>query len=111
MGLACLRNPWVRFDLLIVILATVEQVAALTSAPTSEDDATGGVLGMNQMLKLARLAKTLRGLRLIAQFRTLWFIVRGLISTAGALLSVTVLLFLNLYVFALLGLEFTGMFI
>jgi hypothetical protein len=54
------------------------------------------------MLRLARLARTLR---LFKQFRELWMLVRGLMTSAGTMLYTCFLLFILLYLFACLGFE------
>ena len=57
------------------------------------------------MLKMVRLAKMVRVARVLAQFRDLWFLLRGLFSAANTLFAIAVVLFMMLYVFACIGVE------
>ena len=52
-----------------------------------------------------RLAKLVRAIRLVAQFRTLWVLVRGLASTAGTIGYTVLLMLIIFYVFACMALE------
>ena len=82
-------NAWVRFDALMVVLSIVEMLSVAIDAVVTFDWNAG-------MMKLARIAKMVRAARLFAQFRHLWFLVRGLTVTSHTLLSISkFLLFRN----------------
>jgi hypothetical protein len=103
---AAFINPWVKFDLILVVLSWF--AALLDNLPVSviqlvasENEKTG-FLGL---FRLFRIGKLIRPLRVIAQFRTLWLLVRGLLSTALTVIYTFMLLFLFLYIFACLAIE------
>lgn len=104
-GLSCLKNGWVAFDF---VLVTIGLIAAYILSPLlayldGEDD--GGALGMLMVLRTLRLFRLARAVRLLAQFKVLWMLVRGLLSSAGTMAYVFVLMFLILYVFACVAVE------
>jgi len=57
---------------------------------------------LTRMLRLARLA---RAARLMIQFKVLWQLVHGLLGSAYTILWTALLIFVLLYVFAILGME------
>merc|ERR1719502_2459103 len=65
----------------------------------------GGAVGMLLVLRTFRLARLARTVRLLAQFKVLWMLVRGLLSSAGTMAYIFILFFLILYVFACMGVE------
>eukprot|EP00913_Durusdinium_trenchii_P021899 g20577.t1 len=58
-----------------------------------------------RMLRILRLA---RALRVVKQFRTVWKLVRGLLTSFDVMASSFVLVILMLYIFACLGMELIG---
>ena len=57
------------------------------------------------LLRMFRLARLARTVRLLAQFKVLWMLVRGLFASAGTMVYVTLLASLVVYVFGVLSLE------
>merc|ERR1719361_2527723 len=98
-GMPCLRNNWVRFDLLLVAQGVV---TSWVLQPLMDDQGVErlGPLMVMRLLRLARLARTLR---LLIQFQDLWALVRGLMSSMGTMIYTVLLLTLMLYLFACLG--------
>jgi voltage-gated sodium channel len=106
-GLACLRSGWVVFDFILVtmgVFATYILDPLLTYTRLDGQD-DGGAMGMLLVLRTFRLARLARTVRLLAQFKVLWMLVRGLLSSAGTMTYIFVLFFLILYVFACMGVE------
>ena len=103
-GLKCLKNSWVAFDFSLVAIGVL---AAYVLGPVfsyleSEGSDSLGVLLVLRTFRLFRLARTLR---LFAQFKVLWMLVRGLLSSARTMTYVFVLMFLIFYVFACISME------
>jgi hypothetical protein len=72
------------------------------------DDGTesgGAAVGAIRVMKVVRLTRLLRTVRLVAQFRKLWLLIRGLVSTLHVMGNALLLLGLILYVYACLGVE------
>jgi voltage-gated sodium channel len=104
-GVACLRNTWVIFDFVLVSLglfSTYVLEPLLHYAGTSSDE---DYVGMLLVLRIFRLAKITRTVRLLSQFRALWMLVCGLLSSAGTMIYILVLLIIIIYVFACMGVE------
>jgi hypothetical protein len=57
------------------------------------------------VLRILRLARLARALRLLVQFKELWMLVRGLLSSARTMVYTAIIIFIILYVFACLGME------
>merc|ERR1719183_1269837 len=70
-----------------------------------EGDTAARVLGPVMVLRVLRLARLARALRLLAQFKELWMLVRGLLSSAGTMIYTFILIMIILYVFACMGME------
>ena len=64
-----------------------------------------GASGIFAGFRLFRIGKLVRPLRVVAQFRTLWLLVRGLLATALTVIYTFMLLFLFLYIFACIAIE------
>jgi voltage-gated sodium channel len=104
-GLACFRNSWVIFDLVVVTLGLfstyiIDPVLDYAGANDEED-----FFSMFLVLRIFRLAKIVRTVRLLSQFRALWMLVCGLLSSAGTMMYILVLLVIIIYVFACMGVE------
>ncbi|CAE7475710.1 Scn11a [Symbiodinium natans] len=57
------------------------------------------------VVRSLRLLRLIRALRLLKQFRTVWRLVNGLLTSANAMVSTLVLVVLTLYIAACLGIE------
>merc|ERR1719387_1661686 len=103
-GLRCLQSGWVMFDFVLVGLGrtTALYEMYLRGFQTTGDDNVLGALMVLRTLRLARLARTIR---LFAQFKALWMLVRGLLSSAGTMAYTFLLIVLILYVFACISVE------
>lgn len=73
------RDNWVKFDALLVCIGVFDAWIA-RSLLHFQDEAGLSVLMVVRMLRLGRLARTLR---LLVKFQVLWMLVRGLFSSAG----------------------------
>merc|ERR1719327_391309 len=74
-------------------------------ASLGNDSDVKETLGPLMVLRVLRLFRLARAVRLLVQFKTLWMLVRGLISSAGTIMYTFILLFLMLYIFACLSVE------
>lgn len=99
-GRHCLKSWWVRFDLFMV----AGGVASLWIIMPLLGKLPPG-FGPMMVFRMMRLARLVRAVRLLVAFRTLWMLVRGLLS-AGPVIGYTFLLSsLLIYVWACLGVE------
>lgn len=98
-GLACLKSGWVRFDTLLVAVGLVNK--CIIAPLNLKSDKLAPLL----VLRVMRLLRLARAVRLVVQFKTLWMLVRGLISSALTVLYTMVLNFIVLYVFGCLSIE------
>lgn len=98
MHLACLKDHWVKFDATIVLCG-----AASEAMPETYEG-----LGVLTVLRMARLFRLVRAIRLLAAFRDLFVLVRGLLDSAGTVFYTLLLLIGILYVFACVGVELIG---
>merc|ERR1711904_630386 len=62
-------------------------------------------LGPFMVLRVLRLLRLARAVRLFSQFKPLWMLVRGLLSSAGTMCYTFILMLLILYLFANLAIE------
>mmetsp|Transcript_18206 Transcript_18206/g.42585 ORF Transcript_18206/g.42585 Transcript_18206/m.42585 type:complete len:1017 (+) Transcript_18206:138-3188(+) len=97
-GLACVWNPVVGLDFLIVFIGVL---AAWVIKPVSGADELGPVL----ILRIARLVRLVRALRLLVVFRELWMLVRGLVNAIKVMVYTCILLGIMLFAFASIGVE------
>jgi len=108
-GLDCLKNGWVLFDFILVIMGALSLyilAPIFDNMDTDDEDVKlvkkiSGLLVM-RTLRLFRLARLLR---LTIQFRTLWMLVRGLLGSAGTIFYAFGLISLILYIFSCFALE------
>eukprot|EP00746_Dinoflagellata_sp_MGD_P143925 gnl/MRDRNA2_/MRDRNA2_76683_c0_seq1.p1 gnl/MRDRNA2_/MRDRNA2_76683_c0~~gnl/MRDRNA2_/MRDRNA2_76683_c0_seq1.p1 ORF type:complete len:539 (+),score=72.59 gnl/MRDRNA2_/MRDRNA2_76683_c0_seq1:133-1749(+) len=104
-GLHCLTSNWVKFDLVLVSLSAISSWIVGPVIAAQEDGASMEALAPLLVLRVMRLLRLARSVRLLVQFKTLWMLVRGLLSSAGTMLYTFALMMLILYVFACLGVE------
>lgn len=101
-GLNCLRSGWVIFDLVLVGMGVI---STWVVTPIMGKGAMADELGPLMVLRVMRLLRLARAVRLLVQFKTLWMLVRGLLSSAGTMIYTFSLIALILYVYACLGME------
>jgi voltage-gated sodium channel len=108
-GVDCLQNPWVRFDFFLVAIGIfsmiVEPIIMGISAGGGGGEAVTEALRPIMVLKVLRLLRLARAVRLLAQFRALWMLVRGLLASALTILYTFILMFMLVYVYACIGIE------
>jgi len=100
-GLRILSDNSIKFDVCLVSFCIVE--TWLLDASKFEDVAPLIVL------RMARLARMVRALRLVALCRELWMLVHGLMSSAMTMVYTLGLLTLIIYAFSLVGVELITM--
>ena len=66
------------------------------------EDSSLGLLSAFKVLRLFRLARTVR---LLVQFKVLWMLVRGLLGSMKTIFFVFIIVSLIIYLFAVLGIE------
>lgn len=101
-GVHCLKNPWVQFDAVLVSLGVL---TTWLIEPFLDTEGDGSKLGPIMVLRVFRLLRLVRAVRLLVQFQTLWLLVRGLLSSAGTMMSTFALIMLLLYIFACVAVE------
>merc|ERR1719265_2511921 len=80
-------------------------VEPIVKSLVSDGDSARNGLAALMVLRIMRLLRLARSVRLLVQFKTLWMLVRGLLSSAGTMFYTFGLMMLILYVFACLGVE------
>lgn len=98
-GWRCLMSHWVKFDLFLALVGVLNLwLLQLVKA----DGTAFGFLTVLKMLRLGRLARTVR---LLVKFKVLWMLVRGLLNSAGTMFYVFFLLTIIFYIFSAIGVE------
>ncbi|CAK0911048.1 unnamed protein product, partial [Prorocentrum cordatum] len=99
-GASCLRSSWVKFDVLIVTVGVIGDwlVPIILLA-------SGEAIAKPSYLQIFRLARVGRAVRLFVQFRILWMLVSGIISSISTIVNVLIVLVLVLFAFSCLGVE------
>jgi len=101
-GLRAFSSSWVKFDAVMVaagilsLLLTVSSLGGATAAGVVDN------INMLKMIRLFRLAKTVR---VLVQFRTLWMLVQGLMYAVMPMIWTAVLMTVVIYVFAVIAME------
>lgn len=103
-GAQCLRNPWVKFDLVLVVTGVIG-AWLLPIATFVIGDALTQFVPSTLFLRAFRLARVARALRLFVQFRTLWMLVSGFSSSLTTIMNVFIVLLVTLFVFSCVGVE------
>jgi hypothetical protein len=97
---------WVVFDLFLVAQGIVTKylltamLSLISNNESLREDAANFLI-----LRLFRLGRLARTVRLLAQFKDVWMLVRGIISSAGTMVYVFFLFSLIVYVFACMSVE------
>jgi len=84
------KNPWNRFDSLVVVLGICGQILGTMSVG---------------FLRAFRTFRLLRAIRLLISFKELWLLVSGLLCTVKTLLWATILMFVLLTIWSIVAVE------
>lgn len=103
-GRSVLRNPWVRFDMALVVVGVIG-TWLVPLVIFLAGDAIKELVPTPMFLRIFRLARVARALRLFVQFRELWMLVSGLFRCLPTVMNVFIVLLLAIFVFACLGVE------
>jgi len=96
-------NHWVKFDALMVAAGLLNLLFTLTAFGGDPAAAVVDSANMLKMIRLFRLAKTVR---VVVQFRTLWMLVQGLMYAVMPMFWTAILMLVVIYVFAVIAMEF-----
>ncbi|CAE7473731.1 Scn5a, partial [Symbiodinium necroappetens] len=94
----CFTDPWCLLDFSLVCVGVLSLIAQPLGLQVKE-------LESLLVVRSLRLVRLIRALRLLKQFRTVWRLVNGLLTSANAMVSTLVLVVLTLYIAACLGIE------
>lgn len=97
-GKKCLCDPWCILDMILISIGIVSLFTSSTGVEVQE-------MQTFMVVRTFRLLRLIRALQLLKQFRTVWRLVSGLLTSANAMLSTLVLVMLTLYIAACLGIE------
>jgi len=95
-------NHWVKFDALMVAAGLLNLLFTLTAFGGDPAAAVVDSANMLKMIRLFRLAKTVR---VVVQFRTLWMLVQGLMYAVMPMFWTAILMIVVIYVFAVIAME------
>eukprot|EP00929_Paragymnodinium_shiwhaense_P060790 TRINITY_DN30344_c0_g2_i1.p1 TRINITY_DN30344_c0_g2~~TRINITY_DN30344_c0_g2_i1.p1 ORF type:complete len:709 (+),score=112.08 TRINITY_DN30344_c0_g2_i1:49-2127(+) len=98
----CLRNGFVRLDMLLVGTSLVDLLMQEMLSSSKKGQA---LLGQLTVLRILRLARMARAARLVARLRTLWLLISGLGHAALTILWTFLLITGMSYAFAIAGME------
>jgi voltage-gated sodium channel len=99
-GIHCLDNGWVQFDAALVTLGLGTSILEIGLGAEFLEN-----LGPIMVLRVLRLLRLARAVRLFSQFKALWMLVRGLLSSAGTMSYTFLLMVLIFYLFANMAIE------
>jgi len=96
-----LVSRWVRFDAFLVCGGFLDLLIKLIMNGQSNE-----VLEKLMLVRMLRLARLARAARLMVQFKVLWQLVHGLMSSLLTVLWTFTLIVALVYIFAIMGMEF-----
>jgi voltage-gated sodium channel len=99
-GLGAFSCHWVKFDGFLVFCGMADIIVRIALAGDSNE-----VLANTMLVRMLRLTRLARAARLLVQFRVLWLLVQGLINSFLTIMWTFVIIFVLIYIFAVLGLE------
>jgi len=107
-GPSILRNAWIRFDLVLVLLGISAGILSVISLAVLDAGVSGvrDFLDKIIILRILRLCRMVRAIRMFGKWHTLWKLVQGVMNGVETLGSTMVMLFFSIYVFACVGAEF-----
>jgi len=94
----CFLDPWCILDSILLVLGIISLATEQLGLQVKEIESL-------LVVRSLRLLRLMRALRLLKQFRTVWRLVNGLLTSANAMFSTLVLVILSLYIAACLGIE------
>ncbi|CAD7956624.1 unnamed protein product [Amoebophrya sp. A25] len=94
-------SGWVAFDFLLVSVGVLVQWLLPLIFLDGEQD----ILEPLFVFRVLRLLRLARAVRLIITFKTLWLLVRGLLTSADTITFTLLLITMTVYVFAVVGIE------
>lgn len=95
----CFKDNWFVFDLAMVIMMVADTwILALLTSLMDEKPDTGTVGGIGRLLRLLRLTRISRLMKLIPELVTM---VKGMVAAIRAVHAALIILFLLIYVFAI----------
>merc|ERR1719453_587936 len=106
----CMKDPWFVFDsgmVCMMIFETWIMAIILLSASSGEGGGGLGNAGLLRLLRLLRLSRMARVARLLRSMPELLVLIKGMIAAIRSVFFTLLLLFLLLYVFAILVRQLT----
>ncbi|CAK0898308.1 unnamed protein product [Prorocentrum cordatum] len=100
--MGALSNNWVKFDAVMVVTGTLNLFLTLT---TVGGDAASSVVDNANMLKMLRLFRLAKTVRVFVQFRTLWMLIQGLMYAVLPMFWTAIIMGVVIYVFAIIAME------
>ncbi|CAK0861209.1 unnamed protein product [Prorocentrum cordatum] len=101
-GLEAFSNNWVRFDAVMVAAGILNFLLTVTFLGGDTAAGLADNINMIKMIRLFRLAKTVR---VFPQFRTLWMLVQGVMYAVMPMIWTAILMTVVIYVFAVIAME------
>ena len=98
-GWAAIQDVWVQFDLILVLIGICSLVVKKVLVRNVQ------ALGAVMTLRVMRLLRLARAIRMFVQFKTLWVLVRGILSSMGTVIYTFILLFFFCFMFAIIAIE------
>jgi hypothetical protein len=97
-----LSNNWVKFDAVMVAAGVLNLFLTVSALGGSAATSVVDNVNMLKMLRLFRLAKTVR---VLVQFRTLWMLIQGLMYAVLPMFWTAIIMSVVIYVFAVIAME------
>lgn len=104
-GCRSFRSPAIMFDFGLVVITGLTQILAPVVGAW---DRSNTLLQQVLILRMMRLLRLARAVRLVATFRPLWKLAKGLSNCFTTMFSALVLIFITIYLFACIGAEFVA---
>jgi len=93
-----MKNPWIQFDALLIFCGTIDFLAVIWNPNFI-------ALRHVMVFRILRCARVARIQRLMANCKTLWLLVQGLLNSMSTLLWTFVIIAILIYMFAIMALE------
>jgi len=102
---ACLGNPWVAFDLLLVLLGAMDLYIVKPVTAATQDGAENQEIAGLMVLRMLRLFRLARLVKMMYTFKVLWKLINGLLGSVGTIFYTFCLIGLILYIFSCMSLQ------